>query len=54
MKTILITYDETQETESGEPLDLFCWLENELNACGIEATIDEANSAGILEAQSQT
>ena len=42
MKTILITYDETQETESGEPLDLFCWLENELNNCGIEATIGEA------------
>ncbi len=44
MKRIIIDYDETQEGEDGEPLDLFSYLENELNNNGIRATINETEA----------
>jgi hypothetical protein len=41
VKRIVIDYDETQEGEDGESLDLFSYLENEFNNNHIIATIKE-------------
>ncbi|MGE0373519.1 MAG: hypothetical protein AB7Q01_16790 [Gammaproteobacteria bacterium] len=49
MKTITITYDETQEGPGDEPLDLMNYLRNEFDNHGIAATVHEYRAAAETE-----